>query len=163
MNALRRGSRRKALKKEILDLSVRTNTEAQKYPDWFQNEYCRRMVNTANEMQSYTDEQLDSILDNSRENRGYARNKDFIESGMGEWADIYKRIADQASHAQERYDTSLVELNNLKNVLVKEGYKFEEVETPKFSSSQNPMESVSRVENVLTTLNRSIGTLQAIR
>lgn len=118
---------------------------------------------TANEMQRYNDEQIDSILDNSRENRGYDKSKNLIESRIGEWADTYKGIVDQASHAQERYNATLTELNSIKDALVEEGYKLEEIEVPKFPSSQNPMEVVSRVENVLTTLNRSIGKLQAIR
>lgn len=163
VHALRRGSRKKILKQEILDLSVRTNTEAQKYPDWFQQQSCRRAVNTANEMQHYTDEQLDEILDDSRERKDYDKTKYFIESAILEWAEDYNQITGRAIHMTDKYNKALVEINTLKSSFLKEGYILEEVDVPQFPISRNLTEVVSKAEHVVNILEYSIGKLKTVR
>lgn len=161
--AINKRNRKKTLKKEIFELSVRANSEAQKYPEWFQNEYCRRVINAANKMQAYTDEEVDDIIDSSQETRNYLEYKDFIEKEIRWWEKSYIWILVESWEIQERYNATLLELNSVKEALVREGYQFEEVEIPKLPISASHMEVASKWGNVIATLNRSIERLQAIR
>lgn len=53
--------RRKTLRKQIFELSIRFETEKIKYPEWFQNRYIARVVRDLERLKNYSDEQLDHV------------------------------------------------------------------------------------------------------
>ena len=50
------------MKRQIFELGIRLKTEKAKYPEWLLNRYARKADRAMNELENFSDEQLDDII-----------------------------------------------------------------------------------------------------
>lgn len=153
--ALKRNSRRKALKKEIFELGIRIQTEKQKYPKWFQDAYIQKIEDIVRGLSGYDDGTLDDMLSSKRA-KTYASDMNVVRSALDSWESEYRNIESKLGSARTGLVQQRTKLAALEEGLRNEGFLFGSVDMPDIADGANPLETLSAIERASRIANSSI-------
>lgn len=159
--ALKRNSRRKALKREILELGVRLQVEKLKYPKWFQDAHIQKIENLARKMCGYSDAALDDLVA-SKGKSTHNSDMSMIRSALISWDVEYKNIGSKLDSARLGFAKKKMGLVTLRDDLAKKGFTVDPIDMPNITDGVNPMETLSGIERASRITDGSIMALSAI-
>lgn len=162
INAIKRNNRRKEIKRELLELNTLFQTEKQKFPDWFINEFVAKKELELLEMINYSDEKLNNIVTSERRKNIFDNNILLIKEEIWSWQEKYDKILKQKTDKMNEYNDNLKELIKLKQSLEKNNFRFWEIKIPEIKEWENPSQTVCNIANANWTLKKSLDFLKDI-
>lgn len=162
-NNLTASKKRRELKKKILELSVKFKQEKAKYPDWFINSHMRKDEYKLNELQSQTDEQLNTICRFQSEyhnvNNVILSN---IEKNLVLLAGQYKDIIEWVETQKKNLSTQISIASWLYATFDKEWYQYNKISLHIPEGKSNPEATLQSYDQMISLLQQHIKELSEI-
>lgn len=160
-NALVRRNRRKALKRQIFELSIKFKTEKSKYPEWF-NAYMYETERNLEELENSSNDDLDLIIKWWRAKVIFEEIIDSITDNI-DWFEVkYQEIIKGVKIKEKEAKKKIQELWELQVNLKNEWFRFWVIQIPTLKEQSNPSETLSLLETISLELDKSIAKLQSI-
>lgn len=123
---MNRRNRRKKIKREIFELSILLQLEKEKYPSWFQNQYISDPEEIIKKLQSYNDDELDKILEQSdRGNNQYFKYRydeaiEFVKDSINGWQAQYLEIQSKLKAEINQFNIRKIQVSEQNTQLLSE-------------------------------------------
>ncbi|NUJ98170.1 TPM domain-containing protein [Candidatus Gracilibacteria bacterium] len=131
------------IKKQIIYLKTRIESEKQKYPDWFIQKYILEYEKSLEEMSNYSEEDLDNIIDGRNTIRGnniyykYINTVSNIERDIPNWVSNYQQEVEKKESKFTNFKKLSEEAQKLKVKLEQENFKIGEITIPKIETEDD--------------------------
>ncbi|MCK9273111.1 TPM domain-containing protein [Candidatus Gracilibacteria bacterium] len=160
-NALVRRNRRKALKRQIFELSIKFKTEKSKYPEWF-NSYMYETERNLEELENSSDNDLDLIIKGGYNKIEFDENINSITDSIDGFEVKYQEIIQKVKIEEKEVKKKIQELGQLQVNLKNEGFRFGVIQIPEVKEQSNPSETLSLLEKISSELDQSIAKLKSV-
>lgn len=160
-NTLVKRNRRKALKKQIFELSIRLQTEKAKYPEWFLLRHAREAEQAMDRLESYSDNQLDSIINGWRQDIMFYRDINTVNT-IALLEAKFEEITRNVKIRTDEVARQMIDVATLQKSLEEEWFKFDIVQVSTVREWSNPDETLSLLEWISSNLTKYADKLRAI-
>ncbi|EKD66864.1 MAG: hypothetical protein ACD_49C00002G0001 [uncultured bacterium (gcode 4)] len=156
-----RRNRRKALKRQIFELSIKFKTEKSKYPEWF-NSYMYETERNLEGLENSSDNDLDLIIKWWYDKIEFDETINSITDSI-DWFEVkYQEIIQKVKDKEKEIKKKIEELWKLQINLKNEWFRFWVIQTPKIKEWLNPDKAILMLEEISSELNQNISKLKSI-